>query len=110
MSLRLLQLALRNLWRNPQRTFFTMSAIAFGYVMLLFVACLMAGLRWQMIENGTCLVMSQIQVHAPGSTPAVPFRRPWAGGKGQMSALCWLRSPRIAEFMLRRPESTDTAC
>ena len=64
MSIRLLQLAWRNLWRNPQRTFITMAAIAFGYVMLLFVACLMAGLRWQMIENGTCLVMSQIQVHA----------------------------------------------
>ena len=53
MSGRLLQLAWRNLWRNRRRTFITMAAIAFGYVMLLFVACLMAGLRWQMIENGT---------------------------------------------------------
>ena len=58
MSGRLLQLAWRNLWRNRRRTFITMTAIAFGYVMLLFVACLMAGLRWQMIENGTSLVMS----------------------------------------------------
>ena len=53
MGRRLLQLAWRNLWRNPRRTFITMAAIAFGYAMLLFVACLMAGLRWQMIENGT---------------------------------------------------------
>ena len=53
MSGGLLQLAWRNLWRNRRRTFITMAAIAFGYAMLLFVACLMAGLRWQMIQNGT---------------------------------------------------------
>ena len=82
MSLRLLQLAWRNLWRNPQRTFITMSAIAFGYVMLLFVACLMAGLRWQMIENGTCLVMSQIQVHAPGYYPSRSIQKTLGGRQG----------------------------
>lgn len=69
MSGRLLQLAWRNLWRNPRRTSITMAAIALGYAMLLFVACLMEGLRQQMIENGTCLVLSQIQVHAPGYYP-----------------------------------------
>src|ERR1035437_5867974 len=37
------------------------------------------------------------------------LRRPWAGGKGRMSALCWPPSSQIAGFMLRRPESTDTA-
>ncbi len=79
---RLLQLAWRNLWRNPQRTFITMSAIAFGYVMLLFVACLMAGLRWQMIENGTCLVMSQIQVHAPGYYPSRSIQKTLGGRQG----------------------------
>ena len=63
MSGRLLQLAWRNLWRNRRRTFITMAAIAFGYAMLLFVACLMAGLRWQMIENGT----SSCHVSDPGA-------------------------------------------
>lgn len=82
MSGRLLQLAWRNLWRNPQRTFITMAAIAFGYVMLLFVACLMAGLRWQMIENGTCLVMSQIQVHAPGYYPSLSIQKTLGGRQG----------------------------
>jgi ABC-type lipoprotein release transport system permease subunit len=79
---RLLQLAWRNLWRNPRRTFITMAAIAFGYVMLLFVACLMAGLRWQMIENGTCLVMSQIQVHAPGYYPSGSIQKTLGGRQG----------------------------
>jgi putative ABC transport system permease protein len=82
MSERLLQLAWRNLWRNPRRTFITMAAIAFGYTMLLFVACLMAGLRWQMIENGTCLVMSQIQVHAPGYYPNRSIQKTLGGRQG----------------------------
>jgi ABC-type lipoprotein release transport system permease subunit len=79
---RLLQLAWRNLWRNRRRTFITMAAIAFGYAMLLFVACLMAGLRWQMIQNGTCLVMSQIQIHAPGYYPNRPLQKTLGGRQG----------------------------
>jgi ABC-type lipoprotein release transport system permease subunit len=82
MSGPLLQLAWRNLWRNRRRTFITMAAIAFGYAMLLFVACLMAGLRWQMIENGTCLVLSQIQVHAPGYYPSRSIQKTLGGKKG----------------------------
>jgi putative ABC transport system permease protein len=82
MSIQLLQLAWRNLWRNRRRTFITMAAIAFGYAMLLFVACLMAGLRWQMIQNGTCLVMSQIQVHAPGYYPNRSLQKTLGGRQG----------------------------
>src|ERR1700719_3528646 len=82
MNGRLLQLAWRNLWRNRRRTFITMAAIAFGYAMLLFVACLMAGLRWQMIDNGTCLVMSQIQVHAPGYYPNRSIEKTLGGRQG----------------------------
>jgi putative ABC transport system permease protein len=82
MSGRLLQLAWRNLWRNRRRTFITMTAIAFGYAMLLFVACLMAGLRWQMIENGTCLVMSQVQVQAPAYYPSRSIQKTVGGRQG----------------------------
>jgi ABC-type lipoprotein release transport system permease subunit len=82
MSRRLFQLAWRNLWRNPRRTFIAMAAIALGYAMLLFVACLMAGLRWQMIENGTRLVLSQIQVHAPGYYPNRSIQKTLGGAKG----------------------------
>ncbi len=88
MSGGLLQLAWRNLWRNRRRTFITMAAIAFGYAMLLFVACLMAGLRWQMIQNGTCLVMSQIQIHAPAYYPNRSLQKTLGGRKGtDVSAL-----------------------
>ena len=98
MSTRLLQLAWRNLWRNPRRTFITMGAIAMGYAMLLFVACLMAGLRWQMIENGTRLVLSEIQVHAPGYYPDRSIQKTLGGWKGtDVSALraAILADPRV---------------
>src|SRR5579859_6976302 len=78
----LLQFAWRNLWRNRRRTFITMTAIGFGYVMLLFVACLMAGLRWQMIENGTALVMSQIEVQAPAYYPNRSIQKTLGGWQG----------------------------
>ncbi len=88
MSTRLLQLAWRNLWRNPRRTFIAMAAIALGYAMLLFVACLMAGLRWQMIENGTRLGLSEIQVHAPDYYPNRSIQKTLGGGRGtDVSAL-----------------------
>lgn len=82
MSIRLPQLAWRNLWRNPRRTSITMAAIALGYAMLLFVACLMEGLRQQMIENGTSLVSSQIQVHAPGYYPNRSLQKTLGAGRG----------------------------
>ena len=69
MNRRLLQMAWCNLWRNPRRTLITMAAIALGYAMLLLFACLLEGLRLQMIENGTRLGLSHIQVHAPGYYP-----------------------------------------
>jgi ABC-type lipoprotein release transport system permease subunit len=82
MSGHLLHLAWRNLWRNRRRTCITLAAIALGYAMLLFVACLMAGLRWQMIQNSTCLALSQIQVHAPGYYPGRSILKTIGGTKG----------------------------
>ena len=82
MSGRLLRLAWRNLWRNPRRTLIAMAAIGFGYVMLLFVACLMAGLRQQMIESGTGLVLSGIEVHAPAYYPNRSIHQTLGGRKG----------------------------
>jgi putative ABC transport system permease protein len=82
MSGRILGLAWRNLWRNPRRTLIAMSAIGFGYAMLLFVACLMAGLRQQMIETGTSLVLSDIEVHAPGYYPKRSIHQTLGGRQG----------------------------
>ena len=88
MSGRLLRLAWRNLWCNPRRTLIAMAAIGFGYAMLLFVACLMAGLRQQMIESGTGLLLSDIQVHAPDYYPDRPIQRTLGGRSGtDVSAL-----------------------
>jgi ABC-type lipoprotein release transport system permease subunit len=88
MSRQLFQLAWRNLWRNPRRTLIAMAAIGLGYAMLLFVACLMAGLRQQMIESGTGLVLSDIEVHAPGYYPDRPTHQTLGGREGaDVSAL-----------------------
>ena len=76
------RLAWRNLWCNPRRTLITMAAIGLGYAMLLFVACLMAGLRQQMIESGTGLVLSDIEVHAPGYYPDRSIQKTLGGRKG----------------------------
>ncbi len=88
MSGLLLRLAWRNLWYNPGRTLIAMAAIGFGYAMLLFVACLMAGLRQQMIESGTDLLLSDIEVHAPEYYPDRPLQRTLGGRSGtDVSAL-----------------------
>jgi ABC-type lipoprotein release transport system permease subunit len=88
MSGRLSLLVWRNLWRNPRRTMIAMAAIGLGYAMLLFVACLMAGLRQQMIESGTGLLLSDIEVHAPDYYPDRPTQRTLGGRNGtDVSAL-----------------------
>jgi ABC-type lipoprotein release transport system permease subunit len=78
----LLRLAWRNLWYNPGRTLIAMAAIGLGYAMLMFVACLMAGLRQQMIETGTGLLLSDIEVHAPGYYPDRPIQQTLGGQRG----------------------------
>lgn len=64
-----MQLAWRNLWRNPRRTSISITAIALGYAMLLLFACLLHGLSRQMIDNGTRMGLSHMQVHAPDYYP-----------------------------------------
>ena len=59
-----------------------MTAIGFGFAMLMFVACLMAGLRQQMIESGTELIVSEIEVHAPDYYPDRPVQLTLGGQKG----------------------------
>jgi ABC-type lipoprotein release transport system permease subunit len=82
MSRRLLQIAWRNLWRNPRRTLITTAAIALGYSMLLVFACLLAGLRAQMIDNGTRFGLSHIQLHAPDYYPDRSIYKTLGGPEG----------------------------
>src|SRR4029450_9979067 len=82
MSGGLLRLVGGNLWRNPRGTMIAMTAIGLGYAMLLFVACLMAGLRQQMIESGTGLLLSEIEGHAPDYYPDRPLQRTLGGRDG----------------------------
>jgi ABC-type lipoprotein release transport system permease subunit len=82
MNGQLLRLAWRNLWWNPRRTLIAMSAIGFGFAMLLFVASLMAGLREQMIKSGTALLLSDIEIHAPDYYPDRPINRTLGGRNG----------------------------
>src|SRR5208337_388788 len=109
MSGRLLQLAWRNLWRNPRRTLIAMAAMGLGYAMLLFVACLMAGLRQQMIESGTDLGLSDIEVHAPDYYPDRPLQQTLGGRKEQTSARCLPISLPAQGFRPRVPGCTPTA-
>ena len=46
-----------------------MLAIALGYAMLMLFACLLHGLSQQMIDNGTRLGLSHMQMHAPEYYP-----------------------------------------
>jgi ABC-type lipoprotein release transport system permease subunit len=76
-----------------------MAAIGFGFAMLMFVACLMAGLRQQMIESGTELIVSEIEVHAPGYYPDRPVQLTLGGQKGtEVGALvaAIAADPRVA--------------
>lgn len=82
MSGRLLQLAWRNLWRNRRRTLITIAGVALGYVLLLTLASLQEGMRQSMIENGTRLSLSHIQIHAPGYYPDRPIHEVLGGRAG----------------------------
>lgn len=53
----------RNLGRNRRRTFITALGLAAGYFAVVFMVGWAEGLQAEMIENGTGLLMGQLQVH-----------------------------------------------
>lgn len=59
-----------------------MTAIALGYAMLMLFACLLQGLSQQMIENGTRLGLSHMQIHAPEYYPDRSLYQTLGGRKG----------------------------
>ena len=66
LSLSTLRIAWRNLWRNPKRTLFAVTAIAVGQLAFLGTAGLMRGYADQYFETATGPMLGHIVVNAEG--------------------------------------------
>lgn len=60
------QMAWRNLWRNPKRTFVLLAAILVGVWSLIFFTAFMMGMLDSMMHNAINTLTGHIQVHAQG--------------------------------------------
>jgi ABC-type lipoprotein release transport system permease subunit len=76
------RMAWRNLWRNRGRTLVTASGLAFGYLAAVVMVGLVDGMGAELIENGTGLLMGQVQVHAPDYLPERSMYRTLGGSEG----------------------------
>jgi ABC-type lipoprotein release transport system permease subunit len=63
------RVAWRNLWRNRHRTWITASGLAFGYFSSVVLIGLTDGMTAELVENGTRLMIGQVQVHAADYLP-----------------------------------------
>lgn len=76
------RLAWRNLGRNRGRTTVTASGLAFGYLAAVVMVGLVDGMGAELIENGTGLLMGQVQIHAPDYLPERSMYRTMGGSDG----------------------------
>ncbi len=76
------RVAWRNLWRNRTRTWITASGLAFGYLAAVLMVGLMDGMMAEMIENGTRLMVGQVQIHAADYLPERNMHRTIGGYDG----------------------------
>jgi ABC-type lipoprotein release transport system permease subunit len=58
------RVAWRNLWRNSHRTWITASGLAVGYFASIVLIGLTDGMSAELVENGTRLMVGQVQVHS----------------------------------------------
>ncbi len=65
----LLKLGWRNLWRRPRRSIISASAIATAFVFLILLLGMTEGLKQQMLENGTSLILGHVQLHDENYLP-----------------------------------------
>ena len=63
------RVAWRNLWRNSHRTWITASGLAFGYFSSVVLIGLTDGMTAELVDNGTRLMVGQVQVHAADFLP-----------------------------------------
>ena len=76
------RVAWRNLWRNRGRTLVTATGLAFGYLSAVVMVGLMDGMNAMLIENGTRLLVSQIQIHGDEYLPERNLHRTIGGYDG----------------------------
>jgi ABC-type lipoprotein release transport system permease subunit len=58
-----LQLAWRNIWRNPRRTAVILAAVVIGAWSMIFLAALMRGVVDGMVKNGIATLTGHVQIH-----------------------------------------------
>jgi len=58
-----IQLAWRNIWRNPRRTAVILMAVVIGVWSMVFLGALMRGIMVGMITNGVSTLTGHIQIH-----------------------------------------------
>jgi ABC-type lipoprotein release transport system permease subunit len=58
-----LQLAWRNIWRNPRRTAVILTAVVIGAWSMIFLAALMGGIVDGMVRNGIATLTGHLQIH-----------------------------------------------
>jgi len=61
-----MRLAWRNLWRNPRRTFLTLSAVAFAAIVLVFMVSMQLGGYGSMIRGAIGVFTGDLQVQVEG--------------------------------------------
>ena len=73
LSLMYLQLAWRNIWRNPRRTIVILFAVIIGVWSMVLLGALMRGIAVGMIKNGIATLTGHIQIHHRGyrNDPAI---------------------------------------
>lgn len=63
------RLGWRNLWRNSRRSLITIAAVATAFVFLMILTGIVNGITVQMLENGTSLMVGDLQIHAADYLP-----------------------------------------
>ncbi len=64
-----LKLGWRNLWRNPRRSLITTGAFAAAYAFLIGEVGILEGVKFQLLRNGTLLLLGHIQIHDDAYLP-----------------------------------------
>lgn len=92
----------RNLWRNPLRSLITIVGLASGYAVLMFLVSITEGMRVQMLNNGTDLLVGHVQIHHPEYLPDRDLYETLGGSEGTD----WRA---LAERLRREPEVAASA-